>query len=138
MVEARESVYSLLADVTVGVHAAFVLFVVGGQVAVLLGWWRRWAWVRNPVFRIGHLLAIAFVVLEAWFGIVCPLTWLENELRALAGVPVYESSFVGYWIHRLLFYDAPPWVFAMAYTAFAALVAASFVGYPPRRHGSAG
>lgn len=126
-------VYMLLADLTVGAHFAFVAFVILGQALVLAGWWRRWEWVRGPVFRIAHLAAIAVVVAQAWFGLVCPLTLLENHFRELAGVGAYERSFIGHWLHRLLFYSAPGWVFTTTYTAFGALVLASFVGYPPRR-----
>ena len=81
------------------------------------------------------------MVLEAWFGIVCPLTWLEFRLRAAAGSPLQAESFIGYWLQRLIFYDAPSWVFTLIYTCFAALVAATLVLYPPKmrrklRHGS--
>lgn len=130
--------YALLADVVVVAHAAFVLFVIAGQLAIVAGWARGWQWTRDPVFRTAHLGAIGFVVLEAWFGVVCPLTALEKHLRTLAGTAVYESSFIGYWAHRLLFYEAPAWVFTVAHSLFGMLVAASFVLYPPRRRRRAG
>jgi polyferredoxin len=130
MTQAR--LYTLLADLTVVMHAGFVLFVVGGQLAILAGWARRWRWTRDPVFRVAHLIAIGFVVLEAWCGIVCPLTVLEKALRGLAGVPVYEGSFIGYWVHRLLFYQGPGWVFTLVHSLFGAAVVVSFVAYPPR------
>jgi len=124
--------YSLLADLTGVVHALFVLFVVGGQVLILIGWARKWAWVRSMAFRVTHLAAIAFVVSEAWLGIPCPLTVLESRLRGLAGP---ETTFVEYWLDRLLYYQAPTWVFVVIYTAFAALVAATFAACPPKRRG---
>ena len=124
---------ALIADIVVLVHALFVLFVVAGQLLILLGWLLGWLWTRNPAFRIVHLVGIGFVVAEAWLGIVCPLTTLEMELRASAGQSIHEMSFVGYWLHRLLFYTAPEWVFTLSYTLFALVVAASFVFYPPRR-----
>jgi hypothetical protein len=37
----------------------------------------------------------------------------------------------------LIFYNAPPWVFALLYFGFAALVALSWWRWPPRRPGSA-
>lgn len=127
------ALYALLADLTVVAHAAFVLFVIGGQLAILAGWARGWRWTRAPLFRVAHLAAIGFVVLEAWFGIVCPLTSLERHLRELAGLAVYEGSFIGYWTHRLLFYQAPAWVFTTLHSLFGLVVVASFVLYPPRR-----
>ncbi len=125
--------YSLLADVVVALHLLFVLFVVAGQVLILVGWYQDWQWTTNAVYRIIHLTAIGFVVVEAWFGIECPLTSLEYDLRIRAGLSAYEMSFIGYWLNRLLFYTASDWVFALVYTLFAILVVITFVFYPPKR-----
>lgn len=123
--------YALLADLVVFIHALFVLFVVAGQTLILVGWIISWRWTRNPVFRVAHLAAIGFVVAEAWFGILCPLTTLEHALRNRAGQSAYEMSFIGHWLDRLLFYTAPEWVFTLVYTLFALLVVTTFVFYPP-------
>ena len=128
-----QNALTVAADVALIAHAAFIVFVVGGQVLILAGWMLGWRWPRNPPFRLAHAGAIALVVLESWFGIMCPLTWLELRLRAAAGSPVAADSFIGYWLQRLIFYDAPPWVFTLAYTSFAAVVAATFVFYPPMK-----
>ena len=40
-----------------------------------------------------------------------------------------------HWVHRLLFYEASDWVFTLLYTAFAALVAWTWIRWPPRRPG---
>ena len=127
------SVLTAAADLTLIAHAAFIVFVVAGQGLILAGWALGWRWPRNSTFRLVHAGAIALVVLESWFGVVCPLTWLEFRLRAAAGSPVAADSFVGYWLQRLIFYDAPPWTFTLIYTAFAALVAVTLVFYPPDR-----
>jgi hypothetical protein len=130
------SAYRFLTDVTLLLHASFVLFVVIGQLLILIGWLRGWDWTRGRLFRLLHLGSIGFVVLEAWFGVPCPLTVLENELRIRAGeAAAYQVSFIGYWMGRLLYYNAPPWVFTTAYTAFSLLVVLTFVFYPPRRRG---
>ena len=123
--------YALLADLVIFIHTLFVLFVLSGQALILTGWIIDWNWTRNPVFRIAHLAAIGFVVAEAWFGIMCPLTTLENELRNRAGQPDYEMSFIGHWLDQVLFYSAPEWVFTLVYTLFALLVVTTFVFYPP-------
>ena len=121
------------ADLVLVAHAAFIAFVVGGQLLVLAGWLGGWRWPRHLPFRVLHLAAIATVVLESWFGITCPLTWLEFELRADEGAPIAADGFVAYWLHRLIFYDAPSWVFTLVYSLFGATVVAAFVWYPPRR-----
>ena len=121
------------ADLVLVAHAAFIAFVVGGQILILAGWAGDWRWPRHLPFRVLHLAAIATVVLESWLGIVCPLTWLEFELRADEGSALAADGFVAYWLHRLIFYDAPSWVFTLVYTLFGATVVAAFVWYPPRR-----
>ena len=126
-------VYRWLADGVLTLHALFVSFVIGGLVLILIGWARSWRWTRNPWLRFAHLGAIGFVMAEAWFGVPCPLTVIENDLRRQAGQTGYDLSFVGYWLQKILFYDLPPWVFALLYSTFALLVVATFVAYPPRR-----
>ena len=128
--------YALLADAVLVLHAGIVLFVVGGLLLVLLGNWRGWPWVNRPWFRLAHLAAITVVVAESWLGLTCPLTTLEWWLRARAGVAPYETSFIAHWLQTLLFYEAPWWVFALAYTVFGALVAAAWWRFPPTWAGS--
>ena len=123
--------YSLFADLILIVHTSYVLFVIGGQLLILAGWAANWNWPRNLWFRILHLIAIGFVVLEAWVGIVCPLTIIENLFRQKAGTAIYENSFIGEWLSRLLFYTAPDWVFVIIYTVFFLLVVFSWWRYPP-------
>jgi hypothetical protein len=84
-------------------------------------------------FRLLHLAAIAIVAAQAWLGLDCPLTTLEMWLRAQAGLPTYAATFVGHWLQRLLYFDAPGWAFMLVYTLFALLVAAVWVRFPPRR-----
>ena len=93
----------------------------------------RWDWVRNRRFRIAHLIAIGVVVLQSWFGMICPLTIWEMSLRAKAGDATYAGSFIAYWLDAILYYQAPPWVFAVAYTTFGALVIISWFWVRPRR-----
>jgi len=125
------SQFSFLADLTVVVHASFVLFVIAGQVLILIGWMRKWHWTQNFIFRFLHLAAIGYVVLEAWLGITCPLTLLESHLRHLAGEATHSMSFIAYWMHYFLFYTAPDWVFILIYSLFGALVLLTFLRYPP-------
>ena len=124
--------YRIAADLLLAVHASFVLFVVLGLVLILVGGVRGWPWVKNPWFRLSHLLAIGVVVAQAWIGVICPLTSLEVALRSRAGEAVYSGSFISHWVEALLFYEAPLWVFAICYTAFGLLVAASWIIVPPR------
>jgi hypothetical protein len=123
--------YRLLADLVLTIHFAIVLFVIGGLVLVLIGNWRGWGFVNAWWFRLAHLAAIGIVVAQAWLGIVCPLTTLENWLRAQADQPAYEASFIEHWVTRALFYEAPTWVFTLAYTLFGLAVIAAWWRFPP-------
>src|SRR5512140_473805 len=119
----------LLADFILIIHFLFVLFVVGGLALIWVGVAANWRWVRNFWFRIAHLVAICIVAAEALLGVICPLTDWEDRLR---GVPT-DTGFVARWIHRLLFYSFPEWVFTTAYILFALAVALTFWCVPPRR-----
>ena len=125
--------YRLLADSILFVHTLFVGFVVMGLVLIVAGGLRGWQWVRNPWFRLAHLLAIAIVVLQAWLGLWCPLTLIEMRLRQMAGEAVYSGSFIAHWLDVLLYYEAPAWVFTLCYTLFGALVVAAWIWVRPSR-----
>jgi hypothetical protein len=120
---------SRLADLVLLVHFAFVLFVVGGLALIWIGAAAGWSWVRNFWFRVAHLAAIVFVAGEALVGVWCPLTLWEDALRGVQG----EKGFVARWIHRLMFYDVPGWMFTIAYVLFALVVALSWRLVRPTR-----
>ncbi len=120
-----------LADLVLAVHLLFVLFVVGGLGLIWAGAAAGWHWVRNFRFRIAHLAAICFVALEAALGVICPLTAWEDALRGART----ETSFVARWVHRVLFYSFPEWVFTTVYVLFALAVAVTLWLVPPRRRG---
>jgi len=126
--------YLLLADAVLLLHVSVVLFIVGGQLFILLGALCGWQQARNFRFRALHLAAIVVVALQAWLGVLCPLTTLEMALRRTAGVAAYEESFIAHWLSRVLYYDLPGWVFVLAYTLFGFLVVVSWYWEPPRRN----
>jgi glucan phosphoethanolaminetransferase (alkaline phosphatase superfamily) len=131
--------YLFAADLMLFLHLLFVAFVVIGLLLILAGGRWAWGWVRNPWFRGAHLAAIGVVVLQSWFGVVCPLTKIEMLLRERAGDIVYEGTFISHWMESILYYRAPPWAFAAGYTAFGALVLASWFRVRPRpMHGTEG
>lgn len=123
----------LLADTILLVHGLIVAFVIGGQALILLGWWRRWTWIRHFWFRLTHLGTIAFVIVQTWLGRLCPLTIWEQDLRRAAGQSWHEQPFIEYWLGQILFHDLPWWLFIVIYTVFGALVVASWWWVPPRR-----
>lgn len=129
-------VYGLLADAILVTHFLFVVFVVCGFLAIVGGRFANWGWVHNPLFRNAHLLAIGYVVLQAGLGRRCPLTDWEVALRVRAGQEAYAESFIAHWLHRVLFFDAPAWVFTVIYALFGAMVLAVWLVDRGRRSGS--
>jgi len=125
--------FQIFADLLLLFHTLLVAFVIFGLVATLVGYFRQWNWVRNLWFRLSHLVVIGIVVLQAWLGVLCPLTIWEMELRAKAGQGGYEGSFIQHWLETILYYNAPDWVFILVYTLFGALVVASWFLVKPRR-----
>ena len=88
-----------------------------------------WRWVRNPWFRYAHLGAIVFVAAEAVLGYACPLTLWEDLLRGGAR----PESFVGRWVYRLLYYQAPEWLFTALYVLWGLATLLTLRLVPPRR-----
>lgn len=124
--------YRLVADLIVLFHLAYVTFVVGGLLLILVGIWRQWRWVRNFWFRIAHLLAIGIVVAESLVGVVCPLTEWEARFRVLGGGKGEAGSFVGRLVHAVMFYDCPESVFTVGYCLFGLAVLGTLILAPPR------
>jgi len=118
----------MMADLLLVVHFLIVVFIVGGLVLVWIGAALGWRSVRNPWFRYLHLGAIAYVAAEALLGVMCPLTVWEDMLRG----GVRPESFVGRWVRYLLYYEAPEWVFTVAYVAWALATLVTLKLIPPR------
>jgi len=121
-------VRALAADALLVAHFAIASFIVAGLPLVWIGAAAGWRWVRNPWFRYAHLAAIAFVALEALLGYACPLTVWEDLLRG----GLRPESFVGRWAYRLLYYQAPEWVFTALYVLWAGASVATLVLVPCR------
>ncbi|MBN8531232.1 MAG: DUF2784 domain-containing protein [Alphaproteobacteria bacterium] len=120
-----------LADAILVAHTLYILGVVLPVFLIPLGALRGWAWVRNPWFRYTHLAMIGFVVAQSLLGQMCPLTIWENDLRLAAGGEGYGESFIAYYLHKVVFYRLPGWVFTVGYCAFAALVATLWIWVRP-------
>ena len=128
--------YRLLADIVLVIHFAFVAFVVIGLLITWLGYFLNWAFVRNFYFRAVHILSMAVVLLETVFGIVCPLTDWEIQLRKLGGQVVYgDQTFMQYWIHKIMFFQLEPAIFTIIYSSFFTALVLSFIFVRPRLPG---
>jgi hypothetical protein len=86
-------IFGLLADAVVAVHFTFAVFVPLGGLLVLR--WQRVAWLHVPAAVWGVLIELA--------GLTCPLTPLENLLRARAGRTVYQGGFIEQYLLPVLY-----------------------------------
>jgi hypothetical protein len=88
-----DRVYAVLADAVLVTHLGFVLFVVFGGLLVLR--WPSVVWVHVPAALWGVAIEYA--------GWICPLTPLENDLRARAGEYGYEGDFVARYLLPVIY-----------------------------------
>ena len=148
----------ILANVVVFFHVLFVGIVVVAVPLILIGWWRKWKWVRNFWFRLIHVIMIMIVVVETVVGVPCPLTIWERDLRLAGGQLEYQriedgsnketaegkwtlkpnkefdGDFVGRLLNRIIFYnDVPTAVLETCYYCFGALILLTLFLVPPRR-----
>ncbi len=125
------------ADVLLIIHFTFVLGVIVPVPLIAIGALLNWRWVRNIWFRCIHLAMIGVVTLQAVVGAICPLTIWESQLRQLAGAEGYEHTFMRHWVSQLMYYDAEPWVFTVAYCLLTAMIVSLFwlapVNWPTKR-----
>jgi hypothetical protein len=85
--------YGLLADATVIVHLAFILFVVFGAFLALR--WRRVVWLHMPAALWGAVVEFT--------GRICPLTPLENRFRLASARPTYNRSFIEHYLVPIVY-----------------------------------
>ena len=85
--------YPLLANLVLIVHLAFVVFVLCGGLLVL-----RWRWIAWL-----HLPAVLWGAVVEFTGWICPLTPLENWLRAQSGESSYSSDFLAQYLLPVLY-----------------------------------
>lgn len=85
--------YTVLADLVVLLHLAFVLFVILGGFLV----------VKWPAIAWSHLPAAAWGALVEFTGWICPLTPLENWLRESGARTGYEQDFLSHYLLPLLY-----------------------------------
>jgi hypothetical protein len=108
------------AGLVLGVHLAAIGFNLFGLVAIPVGAWLGWAFVRGRAFRLTHLASMAVVALQAAAGRACFLTLWQDELGGLGqGQPLIMR-----WVNGLIYWPLPMWVFTAIYLAAFAYVVA--------------
>lgn len=52
--------------------------------------------------------------------------------REKGGQAAYQETFVAHWLHELLFYEAPGWMFSTCYTIFVLAILGAWLFLPPK------
>ena len=91
-------VYAILADAAVGAHFLWILFLIFG------GFWRR-----HRAVRVIHLSGLAFAFVINFFGLECPLTYLEVWFRGkVSPGSAYAGSFVAHYLEEVIYLNVSP------------------------------
>lgn len=85
--------FRLAADSVLLLHLAFIVFALFGALLAA-----RWRWM--PLL---HLPAAAWGFFVEFTGRICPLTFLENELRIRAGQSGYAESFIEHYLFNVIY-----------------------------------
>jgi hypothetical protein len=113
----------LAANAVLAAHLAVIGFNLFGLVAIPLGGWLGWRFVRVGWWRWLHLASMALVAVQAVAGRACFLTILQD---ALAGASAGQPPLIVRIVNRLVYWPVPLWVFAIIYVALLAYVVALF------------
>jgi len=108
---------AILAEAVLLLHLGVVLFNIFGLIAIPLGAWRGWAFVRIFWWRALHVAILAVVALQAVLDRVCFLTVWQSDLLHRAGEAASDAPLIQRWVTRAIFWPLPLWFFALLYAA---------------------
>jgi hypothetical protein len=124
----------LLADIGLAAHVAVIAFNVFGLVAIPVGAWRGWAFVRVFWWRALHLGILIIVAVQAVVGRACFLTLWWSELLARAGEIASSQPLIARLVTRAIYWPLPLWVFAALYVAVLGYTVFLWWRVPPERN----
>ena len=99
------------ADLVLIFHFGIVIFITSLFVIIPVGYKFKWNWPRNRKLRSIHLFLIFLVTTETVFGLTCPLTLIEHNLRGI----YISNTFVNSWLQNLLYWNFPKEFFLISY-----------------------
>lgn len=130
----------LFADMLVGVHFLWILFMLIGFFMTLWAvlshtiFHRPSCFFDRWIFRILHLGGILFVGTLAILGKYCPLTLWESHLRSqYKSDSAYSGSFIVSYLERLVYPSVHPLAIIIPTILAAVFTVAVFVICPPKK-----
>lgn len=115
-----------LGALVLAVHLAVIAFNLFGLVAIPLGAWRDWAFVRVRWWRLLHVVSLAVVAAQALAGRACFLTLWQGELSGTG-----EEPLIMRFVNGVIYWPLPMWAFTAAYAAVFVYVLALWKLVPP-------
>jgi hypothetical protein len=123
------SLAAILALIVLATHLAIIAFNLFGLIAIPLGAWCHWQFVRIRWWRILHVGILAMVALQAVLGRACILTLWQDSLAGGSK----HSPLIMRWVVGLIYWPLPIWFFALLYLAVFTYTLALWFLVPPRR-----
>ncbi|MCK5083581.1 MAG: DUF2784 domain-containing protein [Candidatus Omnitrophica bacterium] len=123
----------IFADLIVAVHFVWIVFMLTGAVLTLSGFFykRFFDWWS---FRILHLCGIIYVGLLVLLREYCPLTILENAVRAKYDPDLtYPGSFIVRYIEKSVYPDVSPSIISVSTISIAVFTIVVFIFKPPEK-----
>jgi hypothetical protein len=111
---------AMLGQAVLAAHLAVIAFNLFGLIAIPIGGWLGWRWVRVRWWRLLHLASLAVVALQAAFGRACFLTIWQDGLTGGG----HADPLIMRWVNSVIYWPLPIWVFSAAYLAVFAYVLA--------------
>jgi hypothetical protein len=122
-----------LSQAVLALHLGVIAYNIFGLVAIPLGAWRGWRFVRIRWWRLLHLISLLVVALQAMFGAACFLTLWQSSLREQAGEAASRAPLIQRTVENLVFLPLPFWSFTALYLAVFAYTLVLWRLVPPRR-----
>jgi len=125
-------IYKILADTIVVVHFGWILFMLIGFILTLYGllFWKEF--FNKWLIRTLHLIGIVYVSTLYIMGKDCPLTVLENILRAKSGSSLtYPGSFMIHYVRELVYPNVNLSLVIIPTAFIAIFTMAIFITKPP-------
>ena len=121
-----------IAEAILWFHVVVIAFNVFGLVAIPLGAWSGWKFVRVFWWRALHLGLLGIVALQTVLGRACFLTIWESDFLRRAGEAASNEPLIRRWVSQAIYWPLPLWFFAMLYIAVCAFTLLLWWLVPPR------
>ena len=118
-----------IADFILFIHLVIAIFISAGMVIFPIGGLLSWHWCKNFILRATHFGLIVVVFIETLIGVNCPLTVVENYLRAQDT----HQSFIGSLMSNTLYWNMSEALFFHLYGICVVWVLILWILFPPSR-----